>query len=24
MKGPLEDGYEEKLEAFANDILGSG
>lgn len=24
MKGPLEDGYGEKLEAFANDILGSG
>ena len=24
MKGPLEDSYEEKLEAFANDILGSG
>ena len=24
LKGPLEDSYEEKLEAFANDILGSG
>ncbi len=24
MKGPLEDSYEEKLETFANDILGSG
>ena len=24
MKGPLEDSYEEKLEEFANDILGSG
>jgi len=24
LKGPLEDSYEEKLEAFANNILGSG
>ena len=24
MKGPLESGYEEKLDAFAKDILGSG
>jgi len=24
MKGPLEEGYEEKIEAFANDILDSG
>jgi len=24
MKGPLEEGYEKKLDAFANDILGSG